>query len=54
VEGKEWVAPEVVGSVGLEGSEGSEGLVEEVGFARWSQRLYTCVPAAAHDTARRS
>ena len=30
MEGKEWVAPEVVGSVGLEGSEGSEGLVEEV------------------------
>lgn len=36
------------------GSEGSEGLVE-VGFARWSQKLCTCAPAAAaRDTAKRS
>ena len=34
------------------GSEGSEGLVE-VGFARWSQKLCTCAPAA-RDTAKRS
>jgi hypothetical protein len=32
VEGKEWVAPEVVGSVGLEGSEGSEGSMPPAGY----------------------